>query len=147
MANGNKSNSVRCSFCGKTQNAVEKLIAGPGVYICDECIKACNGILEDELYENEEEYTLNENEKIAWNNLKSNEFFSYKYVNSEYNLSCKIGDYWIGGRLDAIVKKHKKLEQVLHFIASCAMLASERNSADLWKRKRALSVPVLADRR
>ena len=34
MANGNKSNSVRCSFCGKTQNAVEKLIAGPGVYIC-----------------------------------------------------------------------------------------------------------------
>lgn len=53
------------------------------------------------------EPTLNENEKIAWNNLKSNEFFSYKYVNSEYNLSCKIGDYWIGGRLDAIVKKHK----------------------------------------
>ena len=64
MANSNKSNSVRCSFCGKTQNAVEKLIAGPGVYICDECIKACNGILEDELYENEEEYTLNENEKL-----------------------------------------------------------------------------------
>ena len=64
MANGNKSNSVRCSFCGKTQNTVEKLIAGPGVYICDECIKACNGILEDELYENEEEYTLNENEKL-----------------------------------------------------------------------------------
>ena len=46
-----------------------------------------------------------------------------------------------------IVKKQKKLEQVLHFIASCAMLASERNSADLWKRKRALSVPVSADRR
>ena len=64
MANGNKSNSVRCSFCGKTENAVEKLIAGQGVYICDECIKACNGILEDELYENEEEYTLNENEKL-----------------------------------------------------------------------------------
>ena len=46
-----------------------------------------------------------------------------------------------------IVKKQKKLEQVLHFTASCAMLASERNSADLWKRKRALSVPVSADRR
>lgn len=52
------------------------------------------------------EPTLNENEKIAWNNLKSNEFFSYKYVNSEYNLSCKIGDFWIGGRLDAIVKEN-----------------------------------------
>ena len=64
MAKNDVPKSVRCSFCGKTQNAVEKLIAGPGVYICDECIKACNGILEDELYENEEEYTLNENEKL-----------------------------------------------------------------------------------
>ena len=64
MAKNDTPKSIRCSFCGKTQNAVEKLIAGPGVYICDECIKACNGILEDELYENEEEYTLNENEKL-----------------------------------------------------------------------------------
>lgn len=62
------------------------------------------------------EPTLNENEKIAWNNLKSNEFFSYKYVNSEYNLSCKIGDYWIGGRLDAIVKKHKNESETYHIL-------------------------------
>lgn len=62
------------------------------------------------------EPTLNENEKIAWNNLKSNEFFSYKYVNSEYNLSCKIGDYWIGGRLDAIVKKHKKESETYYIL-------------------------------
>ena len=40
MSNGNKNNSVKCSFCGKTQNAVDKLIAGPDVFICDECIKA-----------------------------------------------------------------------------------------------------------
>lgn len=62
------------------------------------------------------EPTLNENEKIAWNNLKSNEFFSYKYVNSEYNLSCKIGDYWIGGRLDAIVKKHKNESEIYYIL-------------------------------
>lgn len=62
------------------------------------------------------EPTLNENEKIAWNNLKSNEFFSYKYVNSEYNLSCKIGDYWIGGRLDAIVKKHKNKSKTYYIL-------------------------------
>lgn len=62
------------------------------------------------------EPTLNENEKIAWNNLKSNEFFSYKYVNSEYNLSCKIGDYWIGGRLDAIVKKHKNEAETYYIL-------------------------------
>lgn len=62
------------------------------------------------------EPTLNKNEKIAWNNLKSNEFFSYKYVNSEYNLSCKIGDYWIGGRLDAIVKKHKNESETYYIL-------------------------------
>ncbi|AOR39111.1 hypothetical protein BHV42_07730 [Candidatus Melainabacteria bacterium MEL.A1] len=62
------------------------------------------------------EPTLNENEKIAWNNLKSNEFFSYKYVNSEYNLFCKIGDYWIGGRLDAIVKKHKNESETYYIL-------------------------------
>lgn len=62
------------------------------------------------------EPTLNENEKIAWNNLKSNEFFSYKYVNSEYNLSCKIRDYWIGGRLDAIVKKHKNESETYYIL-------------------------------
>ncbi|NMP38034.1 MAG: ATP-dependent Clp protease ATP-binding subunit ClpX [Clostridiales bacterium] len=38
--------SVRCSFCGKTQDQVEKLIAGPGVYICDECIELCNNIID-----------------------------------------------------------------------------------------------------
>lgn len=64
MANSSKNNNVKCSFCGKPQNAVEKLIAGPGVFICDECIKACNSILENELYESEDEYTLNENENL-----------------------------------------------------------------------------------
>ena len=40
-----KERNVRCSFCGKTQEQVEKLIAGPGVYICDECIELCMGII------------------------------------------------------------------------------------------------------
>ena len=51
------------------------------------------------------EPTLNENEKEAWKNLKNNEFFNMKCVNSEYNLACKIEDFWVGGRLDAIVKQ------------------------------------------
>jgi len=41
--------AMKCSFCGKTQEQANKLIAGPGVYICDECIQLCNDILEDEL--------------------------------------------------------------------------------------------------
>ena len=40
---------VKCSFCGKSQKQVKKLIAGPGVYICDECIELCNDIIEEEL--------------------------------------------------------------------------------------------------
>jgi ATP-dependent Clp protease ATP-binding subunit ClpX len=42
---------LKCSFCGKSQKQVRKLIAGPGVYICDECIELCNEILEEELTE------------------------------------------------------------------------------------------------
>ena len=40
--------NIRCSFCQKTQNQVEKIIAGPGVYICDECIELCQHILDNE---------------------------------------------------------------------------------------------------
>ncbi|MCR5447058.1 MAG: ATP-dependent Clp protease ATP-binding subunit ClpX [Schwartzia sp.] len=48
---------LKCSFCGKTQEQVRKLIAGPQVYICDECIELCREILEDE-FEDEKEYGL-----------------------------------------------------------------------------------------
>ena len=55
--------SVRCSFCGKSQDAVQRIIAGPGVFICDDCIKVCNNILDDENYEDIEfNYTLNTDE-------------------------------------------------------------------------------------
>ena len=39
---------LRCSFCGKSQNEVKKLIAGPSVYICNECIDICNEIINDD---------------------------------------------------------------------------------------------------
>ncbi len=42
---------LKCSFCGKSQDQVKKLVAGPGVYICDECIELCNEIIEEELAE------------------------------------------------------------------------------------------------
>ena len=53
MPKNDRTKSVRCSFCGKTQENVKKIIAGPGVYICDECIRICDDILEDEVYDNE----------------------------------------------------------------------------------------------
>lgn len=46
---------LKCSFCGKTQDQVRKLVAGPGVYICDECIDLCTEIVEEELGTVEEE--------------------------------------------------------------------------------------------
>ena len=58
MAKGEK--NIKCSFCGKSQDAVERIIAGPGVFICDECIKVCSNILEDDSFEESEfNYTLN----------------------------------------------------------------------------------------
>ena len=48
---GDGADLLKCSFCGKSQKQVKKLIAGPGVYICDECIDLCNEILEEELAE------------------------------------------------------------------------------------------------
>ena len=50
MARPTDSNEqLLCSFCGKSQRQVKKLIAGPGVYICDECIDLCNEIIDEEL--------------------------------------------------------------------------------------------------
>ncbi|WP_394253379.1 ATP-dependent Clp protease ATP-binding subunit ClpX [Arthrobacter pityocampae] len=48
---GESTDLLKCSFCGKSQKQVRKLIAGPGVYICDECIDLCNEIIEEELSE------------------------------------------------------------------------------------------------
>ena len=45
---------LKCSFCGKTQEQVRKLVAGTGVYICDECIELCTEIVEEELGTEEE---------------------------------------------------------------------------------------------
>jgi ATP-dependent Clp protease ATP-binding subunit ClpX len=51
---GDGGDLLKCSFCGKSQKQVKKLIAGPGVYICDECIDLCNEIIEEELSESAE---------------------------------------------------------------------------------------------
>ena len=48
-----RTGELRCSFCGKSQDEVKKLIAGPTVYICDECVELCNDIIAEE-YEREE---------------------------------------------------------------------------------------------
>src|SRR5680860_100710 len=56
---GEGGDPLKCSFCGKSQKQVRKLIAGPGVYICDECIDLCNEIIEEE-FSTEEEVSFTE---------------------------------------------------------------------------------------
>ena len=56
---------IKCSFCGKTQEHVDRLVAGPGVYICDECVGVCKNIIESDTYSDEEiEYTINKKEEL-----------------------------------------------------------------------------------
>src|SRR5450755_1038097 len=52
---GDEKGQLKCSFCGKAQEQVRKLIAGPGVYICDECIELCNEIIVEELHQSVDE--------------------------------------------------------------------------------------------
>jgi ATP-dependent Clp protease ATP-binding subunit ClpX len=66
---GDGGDLLKCSFCGKSQKQVKKLIAGPGVYICDECIDLCNEIIEEELSESAE---------LKWDELpKPREIFEF----------------------------------------------------------------------
>ena len=65
MAKNDNPKNVRCSFCGKSQDSVKKIVAGPGVYICNECIGLCNEIIESEFYdEDDDAYTLAGLDKI-----------------------------------------------------------------------------------
>ncbi len=64
MAKNTGNRSIKCSFCGKMQEEVDRIVAGPGVYICNECVKVCTNILEDDNYEEETGYTLNNMDEI-----------------------------------------------------------------------------------
>ena len=66
MPNNNQIKNIRCSFCGKAQEQVQRIIAGPGVYICDECIRVCTGMIEDAMYDEEQDtaYTLAGDNKL-----------------------------------------------------------------------------------
>ena len=70
MAKYEDNKSVNCSFCGKPQETVKRIIAGPGVYICDECVGLCSTIIEEEveIYENEE--ALNEKNMLTPKEIK-----------------------------------------------------------------------------
>ncbi|MDF2524478.1 MAG: ATP-dependent Clp protease, ATP-binding subunit ClpX, partial [Clostridiales bacterium] len=60
MSRYDEKKQLKCSFCGKTQEQVKRLVAGPGVYICDECIELCSEIIEEEFEESKADTELND---------------------------------------------------------------------------------------
>ena len=73
MAGKNPENNVRCSFCGKPQDAVGRLIAGNGVYICDQCVDLCMSILEDDEFEpiTKEKYSAKKQDLLKPQEIKA----------------------------------------------------------------------------
>ena len=61
MANYDERKPIRCSFCGKSQETVKRIIAGPGVYICNECIDLCSSIVGEDYTDEVPESILLEN--------------------------------------------------------------------------------------
>ena len=72
---------LKCSFCGKTQDQVKKLIAGPEVYICDECVELCNEILDEEFFEGKEKGEASDSKKLPEEKPSG----SFKFVSSFYS--------------------------------------------------------------
>jgi ATP-dependent Clp protease ATP-binding subunit ClpX len=60
MSRYDEKKQLKCSFCGKAQEQVKRLVAGPGVYICDECIELCSEIIEEEFEDTRSDRELNE---------------------------------------------------------------------------------------
>ena len=65
MQKNDMNKNIRCSFCGKTQDSVEKIVAGPGVYICNECIQVCSNIIENEYYDEEDDLYTTVDEDVV----------------------------------------------------------------------------------
>ncbi len=77
MATKHDGSRLKCSFCGKTQDQVKKLIAGPEVYICDECVDLCNEILDEEFFEDKEKDVGEKPAKESANIPKPHEIKAY----------------------------------------------------------------------
>ena len=70
MAKLEDNKTIRCSFCGKPQETVKRIIAGPGVYICDECVGLCSNIIEEEIEALESEEVVAENTGLTPKEMK-----------------------------------------------------------------------------
>ncbi|MEA5534601.1 ATP-dependent protease ATP-binding subunit ClpX [Crocosphaera sp. XPORK-15E] len=89
---------LKCSFCGKSQEQVRKLIAGPGVYICDECVELCNEILDEELIEapSPMSETSSRSEEGRTKRRPSKERLSFNQIPKPREIKDYLDEYVIG---------------------------------------------------
>ncbi|MGO2659453.1 MAG: ATP-dependent Clp protease ATP-binding subunit ClpX [Mycetocola reblochoni] len=109
---GESADLLKCSFCGKSQKQVQQLIAGPGVYICDECVELCNEIIEERLAE------ASEGTETEFVLPKPKEIFSYL---SEY----VIGQELAKRSLAVAVYNHYKRVRSLQTLASADAITTD----------------------
>ncbi len=111
--------SVHCSFCGKSQDEVKKIVAGPGVYICNECVALCQEIIDQELEEDRKNSTFK--------------------VPTPEEIMSKLDDYVIG-QSDA--KKTLSVAVYNHYKRVNAMTTGDNNDAELQKSNIAVIGPT-----
>lgn len=111
--------SVHCSFCGKSQDEVKKIVAGPGVYICNECVALCQEIIDQELEEDRKNSTFK--------------------VPTPEEIMCKLDDYVIG-QSDA--KKTLSVAVYNHYKRVNAMTTGDNNDTELQKSNIAVIGPT-----
>ena len=83
---------LKCSFCGKTQDQVKKLIAGPDVYICDECVELCNEILDEEFFEQKDK----DKDKTGKETDKKNEDSENKPIPKPHEIKAYLDQHIVG---------------------------------------------------
>ncbi len=111
MAKNDIPKNVRCSFCGKSQETVKKLVAGPGVYICDECVDLCTSIIEAEILTNDEVgYTLAE--KIPSPREIKKELDDYVIGQEDAKRTLSVAVYNHYKRIAHEEESHKKDDEV-----------------------------------
>ena len=122
MPNNEERRQFRCSFCGKTEEQVKKLIEGPGVYICNECVELCLELFEDDIDIVENDSTEIE-EQILSNNKNLESAYSKKINCKSLNICCThnhagfdtVG-YW--GKLPKTGKNPAYMDKLLNSIVT-----------------------------
>ena len=109
MAKYEDKKTVRCSFCGKAQENVKRIIAGPGVYICDECVGLCSNIIEEEFEEMCTEEKAQENQSLSPKEIKE-KLDEYVIGQDEAKKSLAVAVYNHYKRINNIDAKSDDLE-------------------------------------